>query len=366
MSTIERGRCSVFFAFDVGRAIDLDVAEQVLTVATTRELLRHRRRNPSWFQYRPPPLRVTMSCAPIRGVHFATGPTIECVLYDFGAVSLEFSWPIDGPIEALVALSAELEDNLRLEQEARAQVRELVGVVRTAIHHERVDDLVESYVVLTIHALAGGSSARALLTDRRAFLAQVLRAEQSPLSDQEIENALACVVSYGPRDLAVIDWNGAIVFDAEPDDTVSLLEFANVQLLEMRFLDNTLDDSLDRAHALLSRGGRRRTLLLGRDLADMRRVARLQADAAILFESVTNSLKLVGDAFLARFFQAVSERLHLADWQRSITRKLNVLESIYDKLADRQSSLRMELLEWIIIVLIAVSIVLPFVVGGAK
>jgi uncharacterized Rmd1/YagE family protein len=39
------------------------------------------------------------------------------------------------------------------------------------------------------------------------------------------------------------------------------------------------------------------------------------------------------------------------------------LESIYEKVADQAATHRMEVLEWIIIILIAVSILLPFVPG---
>ena len=42
-------------------------------------------------------------------------------------------------------------------------------------------------------------------------------------------------------------------------------------------------------------------------------------------------------------------------------RKLATLESIYQKISDQVVSRRMELLEWIIIILSGISIVLPFV-----
>jgi uncharacterized Rmd1/YagE family protein len=44
----------------------------------------------------------------------------------------------------------------------------------------------------------------------------------------------------------------------------------------------------------------------------------------------------------------------------SILRKLETLDSIYDKMTDRATTARMELLEWIIVVLIAISIVICF------
>ncbi|RIK62200.1 MAG: hypothetical protein DCC65_17870, partial [Planctomycetota bacterium] len=100
--------------------------------------------------------------------------------------------------------------------------------------------------------------------------------------------------------------------------------------------------------------------LFGSFAADLRRVAQMQADSATLFEGVNNALKLIGDQYLARLYRAASGRLHLQEWDEGIIRKLHTLESIYSKMSDQQSTRRMEILEWIIIFLIAVSIVLPF------
>jgi hypothetical protein len=94
---------------------------------------------------------------------------------------------------------------------------------------------------------------------------------------------------------------------------------------------------------------------------DLRRVGAMQVESAILFEGVNNALKLLGDQYLARVYRLVSGRFHLAEWDASILRKLETLESIYQKLADSSTSRRMEVLEWIIILLIALSIILPLV-----
>jgi uncharacterized Rmd1/YagE family protein len=72
----------------------------------------------------------------------------------------------------------------------------------------------------------------------------------------------------------------------------------------------------------------------------------------------------LGDQYLARVYRLVSQRFHLEAWDASIMRKLQTLESIYGKMSDRAGTRRMELLEWIIIVLIAISIALSFVPTG--
>jgi uncharacterized Rmd1/YagE family protein len=80
---------------------------------------------------------------------------------------------------------------------------------------------------------------------------------------------------------------------------------------------------------------------------------------------VNNALKLLGDQYLARLYRAATERFHLAEWDNAIIRKLETLDSIYGKISDRVASQRMEALEWIVIILIAVEIALPFFVRFA-
>jgi uncharacterized Rmd1/YagE family protein len=53
----------------------------------------------------------------------------------------------------------------------------------------------------------------------------------------------------------------------------------------------------------------------------------------------------------------------LESWDASITRKLRTLESIYEKLAAQAAARRMEVLEWIIIVLIGLSILVSLTAG---
>lgn len=154
--------------------------------------------------------------------------------------------------------------------------------------------------------------------------------------------------------------------DRDGADVCAVLEFANVELLEMRFLDQLLDDALARSYEAVPTRLRTSLWLPGSYRAILHEIAQFQMDSALLFEGVNNALKLVGDQYLARVYRAASERFHLAEWDASILRKLQTLESFYNKMNDQAVSRRMEILEWIIIILIAVSIVLPFFPGIAK
>ncbi len=81
------------------------------------------------------------------------------------------------------------------------------------------------------------------------------------------------------------------------------------------------------------------------DTFGLRRVAEIQVDNTILFEGVYNTLKLLGDQYLARVYRLMNKRFHLEDWDASILRKLQTLESIYEKISDQASNQRIEILE---------------------
>jgi uncharacterized Rmd1/YagE family protein len=69
----------------------------------------------------------------------------------------------------------------------------------------------------------------------------------------------------------------------------------------------------------------------------------------------------LGDQYLARLYRVASTRFHLSDWDAAIERKLQMLDSIYEKTVGRADAMRDGALEWIIIILIASEIVFNLV-----
>jgi hypothetical protein len=119
--------------------------------------------------------------------------------------------------------------------------------------------------------------------------------------------ATALRLSFGPGDVTVIETDAAFVYDPEAEDVRAVLELANIQLLEMRYLDQKLDETLDGAYEQLARQRGPRL-----SPPELRRLAGLQLDAAVLFEQVSNALKLIGDQYLVRVYGMAGRRFHLA------------------------------------------------------
>ncbi|HVH10320.1 MAG TPA: hypothetical protein VM736_11030 [Gemmatimonadales bacterium] len=355
--TVTKGACYPLFAYEVALAIDLDQAERRILAGTERQTVKQKRRAPAFFEYRPAPLRVSVPADPLALGPFQTGPSVEVVLYDFGAVSLSYVIPLEGPLRSLAVLSNALWGNERLVADSRRHVERVMQTLGDAAVRPRIADFVEDYAIFGIEAFTPPCDAATLASQYAHPVAQILRAEPLTLSQQEIADATASRLSFGPNDATFIDTDATVVFDPEGDDVRAVIEFANTQLVEMRYLDQQLDDALERAYGLLAKPRRSALRVPSLYGPDLRELGQLQLDAAILFEQVTNALKLIGEQYLTRVYGLASRRFHLAEWDVSITRKLQALDSIYSRMADRAATRRLELLEWIIIVLFAISII---------
>ncbi len=353
MIQIQKGDCRVFYAYDVGYGIDLDAVERLVSDEKHRERVRRSRRVPEYFEFSPPPLRITRDIGSVQVGRATTRSTIEMTLYDFGAVSIAFHVPLEGPIDEVVSMSGLLWDNEALLRVSRDAVESLVRDITNAIDRPGVSAIVEDYVVYQIESLAGASPTPEMIDRIRPSLARIISAEDAELSRQQQQDLLSGCVSYSAGDVSFIDWHAAILFNADADDVQAVLEYANVEMLEMRYLDERLDLALDEGYKLTRprRWWRRSTFR-----TDLARIAELQLDGVSMFEGVNNAIKLLGDQYLARVYHVASDRMHLNDWDASVIRKLDALDSIYGKMSDLQSARRSETLEWIIIILIAFEI----------
>lgn len=352
---IERisGECRVLFAFEAGFAIDLARAAARLP-ASAREALPPSRRLPADSDFTQKPLRIATECAVIRIDGFSTASQVEITISDFGAISVAFRIPFNGDLGRLAALAAGLWNNQALAAAARGAVETTVRELGDAITRPELRASAEDYVVFVVDPASCGDAGLTVDAFGAARLAALLRLEDKPLSPEEIADAVQAPLSYGPRDLVLADWAAALVIDAEPAATLAVLEHANVQLAELKHLDSELDRGLDQVWAMLND---RSLFARFRLRANLRKLAELELEGAALFDSVTNALKLFGDQHLARVQRAASRRFRIDDWEQSVSRKLATLSSISERLESRQSQYRSELLEWIIIALIAFEIV---------
>ncbi len=344
------------FAFDIGDEVDLDRARQILQGQPGQ--LPRRRRTPESIRYRPPPIRLELDPT---GIALPGNPTssrpprAELTVFDFAAISLAVRFHLTISPLALLDLASRLAEPAALTEAARRLLAPLLAQIRPAVKDFAISDLSEEYIVFQLW-----ESRRDWLEHRADWIAGLVRLESEPLSRDEIHEATRLSISYTPSDLVVLDWAAGVVIDTDCADTLEVIEFANVQLLEFRHIDDRLDDRLEAAYRLIRPEKRRHGFPLFWRLHHdaVRQIRELEIEATSLFERVDNALKLIGDHYLSRVFELSGSRFHLRDWQHSIRRKLETVGSVYDLLVHQASAYRMEALEVTVVILIALEIAL--------
>ena len=248
-----QGMLHIFVAFDWGEEVDLARAGRLaggklLTLA-------RRPRTPSSLAYRPTPWQFPLGEVPLDlAVLGQVAVSAEATVFDFGAVSVALHVPLALSMSALAQLAGSLSDSARIVQAARTAVKPLYEALLPAIEQPEWSQLDEEYFVFHFPALPDSASPTApanLLGPWGAWTAGIVQLEAGPLSEDEQREALRLRISYSPSDLFVPEWSAALLVDSDCEDTLQIVEYANMQLLEYRHIDDRLDDRLAGAYRLI-------------------------------------------------------------------------------------------------------------------
>jgi hypothetical protein len=350
------GTCHALYAFDVAYAIRLSTAARILDVAPTRMGLRKHRRSATDMVREPLRWRMETEPAVLAG-GFESERDVDVTIHGFGGVSIGWRFPLSHGWSDGIVLAEALHDSTVLQLQSRALAERLLGILSEAAERPGIAELCEDYSVLSLT----NTSVLEQLDDphQRARIAMLLRAEEGELSEQEQAGALSDPISYHPDEACFVDWMSAILFGPDMEQELHSLELANLELLELRVLDRRLQKAVAQANliAQATRAPLRRLLLPSRSLNEL---ALLRADFAGLHENADNAVEAFGDDYLARVYRRAAERFHFAEWDASIERKLGLLDDMIGQFSSLAATRRGEILEWIIILLIAVEIVLYF------
>jgi hypothetical protein len=219
----------------------------------------------------------------------------------------------------------------------------------------------EAYTVFCLHAPMRNVDGQAVSAEEwlganRREVASLLTEEPDPthLSVQESDESTTRNYSYYDRDIVVMDWDAALIVD-EPrflDETLYIMELANLQLAELEAYDAILDDAVERAYRDLA--GRRFSRWRGAGV--QRELREIRMDLARLSDELSNITKFFGDWHLARIYQGLASRFHLGDWHRTVDEKLKTLDDVYVILQQDRNHRWMMVLEVTIVLLFVVDI----------
>ncbi|HET7240607.1 MAG TPA: hypothetical protein VFI77_05580 [Gemmatimonadales bacterium] len=340
--------------FDVGYEIDLTHAATLLAPAGAGRS-RPRRGDAAAIVMPRPPVRVELEGG------------VTASLYDFGVVSLRLQC---GPARDLswaefVGQAVRQQAASELRATLDRALEDLIQRIRPAVSRPALATVTEEYFVFRARGLreTGGGRVDPAEVSSDA-LARLLLNEPRTLAPAALRDLLPHRFSYTIDDFVVLSWEAALVIepDADDDDVEYVLEFANAQLLELRFFDALLDDQLPRVYDRMALVRRTPSLLLGRRyrplLAD---VQTFVADTTDIVERVENAFKVTEDVYLARIYLSAMEIFRAAAWRGGIDRKLGILRDTYGMLNAESQAARGEALEVAVVLLILSEIVLSLI-----
>ncbi|HEX9161277.1 MAG TPA: hypothetical protein VF980_06180 [Thermoanaerobaculia bacterium] len=354
--TIERGEILVYRLLDVADQVDLALVESLLRERPGSSRLQLRPRGEA-FVVKNAPLLVPLGRddVEIAGRRFAAETFAR--VWDYGVVSINFRIALDPSSEwqQLVALAAAVEATHVFHDIARRRSGELVDRLAPAFRGVHEWDQIEDYTIFFLERIAGIERAFDLI-DRVDVPALILAEADDPLAEAQRKPVLESTRQYSTADLAVIDWNSALV--VEPSgirDVPDVIEIALTQLMEFRYYDELLDDKLG---VLYRAVGQRRTSLLRTDYRRLSREASaLYMEISEFVERIENSLKFVGDFYLATIFRTAVSRFRLTEWEENVTRKMEVVARVAEMLNAEVNARRSEVLEIVVVLLIVFEIV---------
>lgn len=359
---IERGRILCYRVFDAGDTIALDVAEKRLTAKRVEVggplvegLLIPAR-----------PLEVIIGECTVHIPSLGRDLNAQCTahVFDFGALSFVYEIEIDpgSTLERLTPLCDALYDAPELDRRAQLDRAKLMDRLGDSIEKPHDWKEVETYTIVFIEKLTGvtvdGHRASLAELSRSEAVAKLLLGETSdkPLSAATRDDVLKNSFSYLVDDLVIVDWNSALVIEPSGTRIVPfVLELATSQLVEFRYYDGILDHELERVYDYVEKA--RPRVFRSPYGALMRQVVRRFMELTEFTERVDNSIKSVGDFYLARVYLSAIGRFRVPDWRESVEAKLRLIARAYELLKGEVEVSRAQLLEIIIVVLIFVELV---------
>lgn len=332
--------------YAAGQEIDIDKLGQLLPQEHIPSRAKFYRVRPKSIQMESPPLVVKLGVFPAHEGLDAPLFTVQAKIYDIGTISICLSYET-GPESAKDLEKAGLEtaDQSTYDRIYSRSVQYLQQLLKPLFDPCDIDlDFYEDYNIYCITEAGELSDPVPLLMGEWAEFSEQMRA-------QVLDNRL----SYTQDDFAIVTWDAALICDPEDSsDLRDLIEFANVQLLELRYYDQLLNHQMTKMYSDIEAAAAKpsyRKSRYYREIIGSR--MQLIADITEVREKIENLIKITEDIYYARVYQTTLKVLRCDQWTDSLNRKLQVIQQNYSLLSNQVNIQHSNFLEWIIIILIA-------------
>lgn len=358
------GGAGAYRLYDIGYSISLDQALNLLA-SKVAERVRPIRGEAAALQIANPPVGVVLGSERLSVNGRPYNGEVVGRIFDFGVVSLHLRVEAAAQMtwDEFAAWGRAIDTHPEIPRILDHHLDLLRQRIGPSIERESLAPVREDFVVFRLQEIRDFQGKA--LTHRDVLqtlnVAPLLLGETRPLSEAALKELLPHRFSYYDDDLAVLTWDNALVLDPAPGltDVEYILEFANAQLLELRYYDAVLDNELQKLNARIEAARSDRVALFSRRYsALLGEIQRLYSDSTELIERAENSLKVTDDVYLARIYSAALEIFRGRAWRAGVDRKLALVRDTYEMLNGLAQARRAEALETAIVVLIVAEIVL--------
>ncbi|MEQ8236757.1 MAG: hypothetical protein ABRQ23_08275 [Syntrophomonadaceae bacterium] len=335
--------------YETGQEIDIDSLGQVLPHEHMPTRAKFFRVRPRSIQMESPPLMIKLGVFPAHEGHDSPLFTVQAKIYDIGTISICLSYE-SGPESAqdLEKAGLEMADQGIYDQIYARSVEYLKQLLKPRLDLKGIDvDFYEDYNIYCINR-----------ADELSDPVPLLMGERVDFSEQMRSQVLDHRLSYTQDDFAIITWDSALICDPEDNsDLRDLIEFANVQLLELRYYDDLINRQMIKMYDDIETAGAKSSFRKSRYYKGIIS-SRMQliADITEVRERIENLIKITEDVYYARVYQTTLKVLRCDQWTESLNRKLQVIQQNYSLLSNQVNIQHSNFLEWIIIILIALEL----------
>ena len=345
LNHIFTGNIYIFHAFDVGDDINLEQIEKNSSIKTVPLALS------KYFKNYHIPLGVALP-------NSQQSPYImSCKVHNFGTISLSYKISFKDTLENIRKEINALD--FEYYEQSLQDVKSIYALIKESITKAHFYQTRSSYVVIQVDPELE-INITYLKEQFGAIIASALRFEMQSLSEYQKNEILESAVGYFRGELIIIDTYASFLYDADYVELLDFFEFANIQLLELRYFDRVLDQQLN----LIYEGRVGKVPLtayfpfigaISSDPVDF--LGKLKADISVITERLEGSIKIAGEPYYSEIYDILIDRLDLKNWKEAIDRKLEIIKDVQLVYQHKIDSIKEDTLSTLIIILIFIELV---------
>ncbi|MEM4215401.1 MAG: hypothetical protein QW484_03520 [Candidatus Pacearchaeota archaeon] len=349
MLKIEEGTIMSYWCFDVGNEIKIEEIEKVLGKKTEKVLLTYERLTPEYVQYKTPPLFLRMGKEKINGKDW----DVDIKIYDFGVIIVRPWIAVKGTTKEITKFLTFSE--VELKKKVFSILYKILEEIKNQIEKPviEVEKNFSNYNIFFIQKFERIWKPQELIKRFSEDIAHLIRYENKKLSENEVKDIMKNPLSYYSDDLTIIDFYSSLVYDPRRSyDVPDVLEYAIIELTELRTYDNFLDEVLETTYDELNK----KRFFAGGSIIN--KLSQIKLEVSEVKEKVENFIKLIDDSYLGKIYVAASNKFYLEKWKSSVKEKLELLDNLYTKSWERLQTRRMVVFEAAIVILFILDIML--------